>query len=86
MLKTISGLAIGMLAGAAVAASDALHDMTPYPPPAQGMQRLVFRVPTVADETDRRVEVVVGRTTSVDCNRARYMGSLERRTAAGEAR
>jgi ecotin len=83
MFRTISALLLGIIAGVSGAASDALHDLKPYPPPEDGMQRLVFRVPVMADEADRQVEVVVGRTMSVDCNLTRFIGSLEQRTASG---
>lgn len=80
---TATLLAAAAMLVATAAAADALHDMRPYPEPADGMQRLVFRVPALPDEADRKVEILAGRTIEVDCNRARFMGSLERHVAEG---
>ena len=81
-MKSTVTVLISLIA-VAVAASDALHDMKPYPAAPDGMQRLVFRVPALENENDARVEVLVGRTMEVDCNVARLMGTLERRVAEG---
>lgn len=81
-MKRIAAALLSLVASTD-AAADALHDMRPYPAPAAGMQRLVFRVPALDDEADRQVEILVGRTMEVDCNRSRFMGNLERRVAAG---
>jgi ecotin len=59
------------------------HGMKPYPQPESGFQRLVFRVPALEREEDHKVEIVVGRVISVDCNLHRFGGSLEERTAEG---
>jgi ecotin len=57
--------------------------MTPYPEPKAGFQRLVFRVPAVENEDDRKVEILVGKTMEVDCNLVLLAGDLQRRTAEG---
>ena len=58
-------------------------DVKPYPTPEQGFERMVFRVPAVADENARKVEIIVGKTLSIDCNRTSFGGQLEGRVAAG---
>ena len=42
-------------------------EMTPYPAADAGFVRMVFRVPEVENEADRKVEVIVGKTLMVDC-------------------
>ena len=57
--------------------------MTPYPAADAGFVRMVFRVPEVENEADRKVEIIVGKTLTVDCNRTWFGGDLERRVAEG---
>jgi ecotin len=59
------------------------NDLKPYPAPEAGFERWVFRIPTMVQESDRKVEVIVGKTLSVDCNRTWFGGDLEQRTAKG---
>ncbi|NJN47924.1 MAG: hypothetical protein HC808_17210 [Candidatus Competibacteraceae bacterium] len=42
-------------------------EMTPYPATNVGFVRMVFRVPEVENEADRKVEIIVGKTLMVDC-------------------
>ncbi len=58
-------------------------DLKPYPAPEAGFERWVFRVPALVQEEDRKVEIVVGKTLSVDCNPTWFGGDLEQRTADG---
>ena len=58
-------------------------DMKPYPVSDQGFERMVFRVPAVADESARKVEIIVGKTLSIDCNQTSFGGRLESRVATG---
>ncbi len=58
-------------------------DMRPYPVAAPGFQRMVFRLPALENESDRKVEIVVGKTLSVDCNQTWFGGDLEKRVAEG---
>jgi ecotin len=57
--------------------------MKPYPAAEQGFERMVFRVPAVEDESAHKVEIIVGKILSVDCNRTSFGGVLERRVAEG---
>jgi ecotin len=65
------------------AVADEATNMKPYPAADDGFQRVVFRVPAAEDESARKVEIIVGKTLSVDCNRASFGGALERRVAEG---
>jgi len=58
-------------------------DLQPYPAVQDGFVRMVFRVPVIDDESARKVEIIVGKTLSVDCNRTSFGGSLERRVVEG---
>lgn len=66
-----------------VSADQGPNDMKPYPAPEEGIVRMVFRVPTMEKEADRKIEIIVGKTLQVDCNLTRFGGNLERRVAEG---
>jgi ecotin len=66
-----------------VAVADETTNMKPYPAAEDGFERMVFRVPAAQDESARKVEIVVGKTMSVDCNQTFFGGVLERRVAEG---
>jgi len=79
---TLSALAATLLSPALAAGQNA-DDLKPYPAPQQGVIRTVFRVPAVENEDDRKVEILVGKTLLVDCNRTWFGGNLETRVAQG---
>jgi ecotin len=59
-------------------------DLAPFPAAEAGMQRFVVRVPPVSDDDARRVQLLVGRTIEVDCNRHALGGApVQRRTVPG---
>lgn len=61
-----------------------LPDLRPYPPAAAGERRWVISVdvsPAAAE--DLRVELVVGRTLMVDCNRHLLQGTVEEESVPG---
>lgn len=63
--------------------ASANEDMKPFPEAEDGYERKVFRLPALDNEADHMVEIMVGKTLSVDCNRTWFMGRLERLTAEG---
>ena len=77
--NVVAGLLLGVGAMAAVAGDD----LKAFPPAEEGFQRAVFRLPPAPSEDDLRVEIVVGKTLQVDCNRVSLGGSLERHTVPG---
>jgi len=66
-----------------VGAGNNSDDLSPYPAAEDGVDRLVFRVPGALDESALKVEILVGKMMSVDCNRTSFSGSLESRVAEG---
>ncbi len=83
MKHKIVAAVLALFMSSSANASDSLQNMKPYPSAEAGMARLVFRVPPARNENDRKVEVRIGKTMQVDCNKTRFLGSLERRVAKG---
>jgi len=71
------------LALASVAARAGSDDLQAFPPAIEGLQRQVIRLPAVEDEAAHKVELLIGKTLEVDCNRPRLSASLLEKTAKG---
>lgn len=93
-LRLGTGLAMGRLSAMVVALAAAVAsppvgavqppDLRPYPPAAPGERRWFISVAaTRAAAADQRVELIVGRTLMVDCNRHLLQGSLEEESVSG---
>ena len=54
----------------------AADDLSPFPPPSDGYQRMIVKLPPVTDEADRKVEIIVGKEHVVDCNATWFTGDL----------
>jgi ecotin len=65
------------------AVAEETTNMEPYAPADDGFVRMVFRLPPAEDESARRIEIIIGKMVSVDCNRATFGGNLERRVVEG---
>jgi hypothetical protein len=74
--RVVLSAAISAGFSAALARAD---DLKPFPSAETGMQRVVVRVPTVPTPDERRVEVLVGKTLEVDCNRQMVSARVTRK-------
>jgi ecotin len=81
-MKTLAALALAaVVASAPARAADPLQA---FPPAEASMKRFVITVPKLDDEDAARVELIVGKTVSVDeHNRFRFGGKLEKETLKG---
>jgi ecotin len=64
-------------------AAGAGSDLSAYPAASADQTRHVIRLPTRPNEDDLKLELIVGKTQTVDCNIHRLGGSIETRTAEG---
>ena len=65
------------------AAPQAVDDLKAFPAAEQGQTRHVIRLPARPDEDGLKVELILGKTVTVDCNRSFFGGALETRKAEG---
>lgn len=81
-MKT-AALALGaslLLTTSSFANSD---DLAPYPAASTGQVQHVIRLPSLGDEAMAKVEIIVGKTMTIDCNQHFFGGQLEQKTADG---
>jgi ecotin len=82
-------LVTGLAAAALLLASpvsDARSGRDPldaYPPAPAGQQRYVIRLAAQSDEPRFQVELLIGKTMEVDCNRHSFMGIVEQQVVTG---
>jgi ecotin len=79
----VSLLAVACISTSALAAEQPLEKVAPFPQAEKGMKRQVIQLPQQQDEFAFKVELMIGQTLEVDCNRHRLGGRLEKRTLEG---
>ncbi|MBR7530509.1 serine protease inhibitor ecotin [Klebsiella michiganensis] len=76
-------LAVACMSTSAAAAEQPLEKIAPFPNAEQGMKRQVIQLPQQQDESALKVELMIGQTLEVDCNRHRLGGQLKSKTLEG---
>ena len=54
-----------------------------YPATKEGFSKYYIWLPTLTNESDNQVEIVVGKNSMVDCNSTWYIGDLEEKNVQG---
>lgn len=57
--------------------------LKPYPATIDGYQRIVIELPEQDNEHNYKVEIVAGKTMTVDCNNHWFGGQMEEKTVEG---
>lgn len=84
MRSFITTAAVVLLSGlTTLAAAASLEDVAPYPKAETGFVRQVIHLAAQQQEENYKVEILAGKTLSVDCNRQRLGGSLEEKNLEG---
>lgn len=60
-----------------------LEKIAPYPQPKAGMTRQVITLPAEKNEDNLKVELLIGKTMEVDCNRSMMGATLTSETLSG---
>jgi ecotin len=61
----------------------ATYGMKPYPPAGKGYKRMVIHLKPLADEDANKLELIIGKTIKVDCNRHWFGGQMTEEIAKG---
>ena len=57
--------------------------MKPYPPAEDGYKRMVIHLQPLANEDINKLEIIIGKTLKVDCNKHWFIGHLFEEIAQG---
>lgn len=87
-MNKISALMLGLVATGCISASafaveKASENIAPFPKAEKGMVRQVIELPERQDESSYKVELIIGQTLDVDCNKHQLAGKFERKTLEG---
>lgn len=62
---------------------ESLKNLAPFPKSQAGFQRYVIHVPTTGNDENYQVELIAGKTESVDCNQHRLNGNMTEKDLKG---
>ncbi|ELY4121558.1 serine protease inhibitor ecotin [Cronobacter sakazakii] len=79
----LSLAAAGCISGSVFAAEKTSENIAPFPKAEKGMVRQVIELPERQNEASYKVELVIGQTLDVDCNKHQLAGKFERKTLEG---
>ncbi|EOL8957291.1 serine protease inhibitor ecotin [Cronobacter dublinensis] len=79
----LSLLAAGCISTSACAGKKPAENIAPYPAAEKDMVRQVIQLPERQDESSYKVELMIGQTLDVDCNKHQLGGKFERKTLEG---
>ncbi|ELY4721142.1 serine protease inhibitor ecotin [Cronobacter sp. 153480017-3] len=79
----LSLAAAGCISGSVFAAEKTSENIAPFPKAEKSMVRQVIELPERQDEASYKVELVIGQTLDVDCNKHQLAGKFERKTLEG---
>ncbi|WP_105576371.1 serine protease inhibitor ecotin [Cronobacter sakazakii] len=79
----LSLAAAGCISGSVFATKKTSENIAPFPKAEKGMVRQVIELPERQDEASYKVELVIGQTLDVDCNKHQLAGKFERKTLEG---
>ena len=71
-----------LLLNASVFADDS-PAMKPFPPAEDGFKRMVIHLPALADEASNKLEILIGKTLKIDCNKHWFIGHLSEKAVKG---
>ena len=79
----VSGAALANTADYQLDPTQPLDKAAPYPQAENGFKRQVIYLPKLENEENAKIELIVGKTMEVDCNRHALSGALTEKTLEG---
>ncbi len=77
------GLILGLLIGSTLAQADAKKELQAYPAAEAGFIRQVIFLPTLKNEDNAKVELIIGKTMDTDCNTRGLIANIQEKTIEG---
>lgn len=82
-MRKLSTLALILGSASLSFQASAAEDIKMFPAPTPDQQRVVIRLPALADESSSKVEVMISKQLETDCNRQRLGGNLQEKNLEG---
>ena len=77
------GLIVILMIGSSFAQADAKKELQAYPAAEAGFVRQVIFLPTLKNENDAQVELIIGKTMDTDCNTRGLIANIQEKTVTG---